>query len=334
MRYLLTGATGFVGSRLATRLVADGHEVRALVRDPESPEARRLDAAGVSLHEGDVTRPSSLVAPMRGVEGVFHLAVARGASAEDPDRLTRVNVEGTRHVLEVMRAAGVPRGVYTSTLAVNGDTHGRLVDEHHRDDVPLVGDFERSKRRALREVVEPMIAEGLPLVVTMPGIVYGPGDPSPMRDTFRQYLRGELPMIPRNTAYCWTHVDDCVEGHLLAMHHGRPGERYILAGPVGTFVEAFEIAARVTGIPAPTMRVAPGMLRMAAAMLGVVEEAPASSRWGAGRPARRVDWATGVSQLGNDAKARRELGFDPRSLAQGLRETLLHEMGLLGLTPP
>jgi len=330
MRYLVTGATGFIGGRLATRLRADGHEVRALVRARDSAPARRLRAAGVELHEGDVTDRATLVRPMRDVDGVFHLAVARTATARHPDAVTQVNVAGTRHVLEVMRTAAVAKGVYTSALAINGDTRGQLVDEHYRGEDPLPGAYERSKRRAHRDIVEPLLAEGLPLVVMLPGIVYGPGDRSAMRETFRQYLRGELPMLPRNTAYCWTHVDDAVAVHLQAMACGRAGEQYIVAGPVYTIVEAFEIAARLTGIPAPALRVAPGALRMAAAMLGVVEEGTSAPRWG--RSTRRP--TSGVSQLGNDAKARRELGFEPRPLEDGLRETLFHEMHALGMRVP
>jgi nucleoside-diphosphate-sugar epimerase len=330
VRFLVTGASGFIGGRLSARLAADGHEVRALVRDPEAPGATRLRAPRITLEQGDVTDRATLHAPMRGVDGVFHLAAARVAPIDDAGYVQRVNVDGTRNVLETMRDTKTPRGVHTSALAVNGDTRGQLVDEHYRGDWPLAGDYERSKREAQREIAEPMMSDGLPLVVTLPGMVYGPGDRSAVRDTFRQYLRGELPMIPRNTAYCWTHVDDCVDAHIKAMLNGRPGESYIVSGPVYTFVEAFEIAERITGIAAPTMRVAPGVLRLAAAMLGVVDDTPPAPRWG--RNTRPVTW--GVSQLGNDAKARRELGFDPRPLEVGLRETLLHEMRLLGLATP
>jgi dihydroflavonol-4-reductase len=331
VRYLVTGATGFIGSRLAARLAAEGHEVRAIVRTPHSPAADVLRAGGVHVCAGDLRDRATLAAPMRDVDGVFHLAAARLSAERGADHVRMVNVDGTRYVLEAMRAYGVPRGVLTSALAVNGDTRGRLVDEFHCYDGPLAGVFERAKRDAYRAVAEPMMAEGLPLVVLLPGVVYGPDDRSALRDAFRQYLVGELPMLPRNTAYCWAHVDDVVDVHLRAMQQGHPGESYIVGGPAHTVVEAFEMAARITGVPAPALRVAPGVLRLAAAMMGVVDdEPPAAPRWGRG--GRTI--TSGMSQIGNDAKARRELGFDPRPLAEGLRDTLAHEMRALGMRLP
>lgn len=328
MHFLVTGATGFIGGPLVQRLLDDGCRVTALVRDRDAHAAQRLRAHGATIHVADITSDNGqgLRFAMRGVDGVFHLAAARVGAASDRGDLARVNVEGTRKVFEALRAIGIPRAVYTSALAVNGDTRGQLVDEHFRYDGPLPGDYERSKRRADREVVEPLCVAGAPVIVLMPGLVYGPGDRSAVRDTFRQYLRGELPLVPRNTAYCWSFVDDVVDVHVRAMLHGRVGERYIVAGPMHTFVDAFEIASRITGIPAPQAHVSPAVLRLAAAMLGVLDE-PTPPRWA--RTARRP--AAGTSQLGNDAKARRELGFDPRDLDAGLRVTLRHEMREMGM---
>lgn len=328
MRVLVTGAAGFVGSRVVARLVADGHLVRALVReraDADLRRARRLRAqreAGVELRPGDVTDPASLRAAVRDVDAVVHLAAHRERGAREADA-ARVNVDGTRHLVEAMRDAGTRLGVLASDLSVNGDTRGQLVDEHHRYDGPLASPWGRTARRALREVVEPAIAEGAPLVVLLHGLVYGPGDPGPLGESLRRYLRGELPALPRDTAYCWAHVDDAAAAHVSALANAEVGERYIVAGPMHTVVGAFDLAQRITGIPAPALRVAPAMLRMAATMLGAAgdDDAP-PPRWGRAMPAAR--W--GSSQLGNDARARRDLGFDPRPLEVGLRETLEAEL--------
>lgn len=326
MRYFLTGATGFIGGRLARRLTESGHDVHALVRTPAGGAALR--AAGVTTHVGDITDKASMRGAMRGADGVFHVAAWYKVGARDRSMAEHINVGGTRNVLELMRELEIPRGVYTSTIAVFSDTRGRLVDEGYRYDGSSLTEYDRTKWTAHYAVAQPMIEAGLPLMIVLPGVVYGPGDTSAMRDTFLQYLKRQLPMLPRNTAYCWGHVDDTAEAHVRAMERGRPGESYIVAGPVHTFVEAFELAERITGIPAPRRRVAPGVLRMAAAMMGVVESMTPVSRSYSGETLRAV---AGVTYIASNAKAKRELGFAPRPLAVGLRETLFHEMSGLGM---
>jgi nucleoside-diphosphate-sugar epimerase len=326
MRYYLTGATGFIGGRVARRLLERGHEVHALVRSEASGAALR--ALGIATHVGDLTDKRSLLRGMRNADGVFHMAAWYRLGSAGRSTAERVNVGGTRNVLEAMRELAIPRGVYTSTLAIYGDTRGRLVDEQQRPGGPHLSDYDHTKYRAHHDVALPMMGQGLPLVIVMPGLVYGPGDTSAMRATLIQYLRRRLPMLPRNTTYCWGHVDDTADAHVRAMERGRTGESYIIAGPVHTFVEAFEMAERITGIPAPRGRVAPGVLRLAAAMMGVVDAVrPVVGSYSpeAQRP------VAGTTYIGSSAKARRELGFAPRALDEGLRETLHHEMRELGL---
>src|SRR5438046_5470372 len=130
MKYFVTGATGFVGSHVARQLVDAGHQVVAVVRDPE--KAGELAALGVELHKGDVTDKESMRAPMQGVDGVFHIAGWYKIGSRDKSDGERVNVQGTRNVLELMKELGVPKGVYTSSLVVNSDTPGQTMDETYR----------------------------------------------------------------------------------------------------------------------------------------------------------------------------------------------------------
>src|SRR5207245_1682920 len=160
-----------------------------------------------------------------------------------------------------------------------------------------------------------MIRAGLPPVIVQPGVNYGPGDTSEIRPTFVRYLQGKLRAIPKRTAYCWAHVEDTARAHILAMERGRAGETYIIAAPLNTLIDAVEVAERITGIPAPWFHASPGFLRAIVAL---------------SRSERLRDLA-GVTYLGNNQKARRELGFDPRPLDDGLRETLQHEIRLLGI---
>ena len=328
MNYFVTGATGFIGGRLVRQLRTAGHEVRALVRSPS--KASDLAGLGVSLHPGDITDKDSLRAPMAGVDGVFHLAAwyKLGAKASARRDAERINVQGTRHVLELMRELRIPKGVYTSTVAVFSDTHGWVGDESYRHDGPWLSEYDRTKWAAHYQVAAPMIRDGLPLVIVQPGVVYGPGDPSAIGAMLRQYLQRTLPAVPKGTAYCWGHVDDTARGHVRAMERGRPGETYILAGPPHTLEEALELAEQITGVRAPRLRPSGRMLRAAAAVAGLIERVvPLPETYSA----ETLRVAAGVTYLASSDKAKRELGFTVRPLEEGLRETLEHEMQILGM---
>jgi nucleoside-diphosphate-sugar epimerase len=326
MRYFITGATGFIGGRIARQLARAGHQVIALARNPA--KAEDLLRAGVIVCEGDVTDRESLRAPMNGVDGIFHVAGWYKVGAKDARPGERINVEGTRNVLEMMRDLRIPKGVYTSTLTVFSDTRGKTVDESYRYGGPWLNEYDRTKWVAHYEIAEPMMTAGLPLVIVLPGLTYGPGDTSQVRGLFIQYLTGSLPISPRGTAYCWGHVDDTARGHLLAMERGRTGESYIIAGPVHPLREAFEIAERITGVRSPRIHPPPWMLRALAGLVGGIEQVlplPEIYR------SESIRVIAGVTYIANSEKAKRELGFSSRPLEEGLAETLLHEMRLLGM---
>ncbi len=325
MKYFVTGTTGFVGGRVARQLIEAGHEVVAIVRNPA--KAQDLADLGIAVHKGDVTDKESMRAPMTGVDGVFHIAGWYKIGVKDKSEGEKINIQGTRNVLELMQELDIPKGVYTSTLAVFSDTGGRWVDETYRYDGPHLSEYDRTKWVAHYEVADPMIAAGLPLVIVQPGLIYGPGDTSAVRTTFIQYLQRKLPMIPQKTAFCWAHVDDIARGHILAIEKGKPGESYIIAGPRHTFVEVMEIAEQITGIPAPRQRMSPGVMKAMAALIGVVEKiVPVPESY----TSEGLRIIAGVTYLGSNEKAKRELGYNPRPLKEGLTETLHHEMRLLG----
>jgi nucleoside-diphosphate-sugar epimerase len=132
MRYFVTGATGFIGGHVVRQLCRAGHEVVALVRTPA--RAADLDGLGVTLHPGDVADCESMRLGMEGADGVFHIAGFYKIGARDRKLAQRINVEGTRNVLGLMCELRIPKGVYTSTVAVFSDTRGRLVDENYHFD--------------------------------------------------------------------------------------------------------------------------------------------------------------------------------------------------------
>ncbi|MEO6726978.1 MAG: NAD-dependent epimerase/dehydratase family protein [Blastocatellia bacterium] len=326
MKYFITGATGFIGGRVARQLIEAGHEVIALVRSTSN--AQGLAKLGVSLAEGDITDKESMRQPVTGVDGVYHIAAWYKIGARDKSVAEAINVEGTRNVLELMKELHVPKGVYTSTLAVNSDTGGRAVDESYYFDGEHLSEYDKTKWRAHYEVAVPMMKDGLPLVIVQPGVNYGPGDTSAIGDVLRQYLQGKLPMVPDKTAYCWAHVEDTARGHIQAMEKGRVGESYIIAGPVHSLADALQIAESITGIKAPRMKAAPAMLRAMSAMVGVIEKiVPVPEQYSS----ETLRVSAGATYLGSSAKAKRELGFTARPLEGGLRETLKYEMNALGM---
>ena len=325
MTFFLTGSTGFLGGVLARQLVAAGHRVRALVRDPRT--AQPLAALGIELHAGDVTDKASMRAPMTGVDGVFHVAGWYKVGLPERDRAIAVNIDGTRNVLELMRELGIPKGVYTSTLAVNSDTHGQVVDETYRFTGRHISNYDWTKAEA-HKIAEAFIAQGLPLVIVQPGAIYGPGDTSSIRVMLLRYLQRKLPAVPARSAYCWAHVDDEARGHMLAMEQGQPGRNYFLAGPAHTIVEALAMAESITGVPAPRVHIPRAVFRVASGVVGLFD------RWVSLPPeytSEGLRVVGGVTYLGHASRAQKELGWRARPLRDGLTETLRHEMRLLGM---
>ncbi len=322
MKYFVTGATGFVGGVLARKLREQGHGVHASVRDLN--KASDLQAIGVKLFKGDVTDKESMREAMQGVDGVYHVAGWYKIGTRDKSDGERVNIQGTRNVLELMQELSIPRGVYTSTCAVNSDTHGQVVDESYHFSGNHLSEYDRSKAVA-HEIAKEFIANGLPLIIVMPGLIYGPGDTSELRTNVLSFLKGQLPMLPDQTAYCWAHVEDIAEGHILAMEKGRLGETYIIAGEPHTTVEAFQLASEVSGKPAPRA-VSHRVFRALSVLVRPFDALVPSIYTSEGL---RV--IAGVTYLGDNNKARRELGYQPRPLREGWGETLRHEMKLLSL---
>ena len=322
MKYFVTGATGFVGGVLARKLREVGHEVHASVRSPE--KAKELEAIGVKLFKGDVTDKESMRVAMSGVDGVFHVAGWYKIGTPDKRDGERVNIQGTRNVLELMQELKIPKGVYTSTLAVNSDTHGQLVDESYHFGGKHLSEYDRTKAVA-HEIAKDFIAKGLPLVIVMPGLIYGPGDTSTVRTSIISLLQGQLPMLPNQTKLTWAHVDDIVQGHILAMEKGKTGETYIIAGEPVKLADAFLLASQITGKRAP--KVVPyQMLKVMSYLARPFDNWLPESYTSEG-----LRIVAGVTYLGDNSKAKRELGYNPRPLREGWEQTLRHEMQLLGI---
>jgi nucleoside-diphosphate-sugar epimerase len=322
MKYFVTGATGFLGGVIVRQLLAQGHQTNIVVRSPD--KARELGSLGAKVFAGDVTNKESMRPAMQNMDGVFHVAGWYKIGTHDKSDGEKVNIQGTRNVLELMKELSIHKGVYTSTLAVNSDTHGQLVDETYHFTGTHLSEYDRTKAIA-HEIAKQMIADGLPLVIAMPGLIYGPGDTSSVRTSIIQYLQRKLPILPRQTAMCWAHVEDAAKGQLLAMEKGKPGESYHIAGEPYRLLDAFRLAQEITGIPAP-LAIPPGMLAVMSVLVKPFDMFMPESYTSEG-----LGIIAGVTYIGDNSKARRELGFDPRPLRQGLEQTLRHEMALIGM---
>lgn len=314
MRVAITGATGFVGGRLARMLRDEGHDVVALVRSPA--RAGGLGAAGVALVEGDLDDPTGLERLLDGADGLFHVAGWYKLGSRDAADAWRVNVAGTRRILGVAQRSATPRVVYTSTLAVNSDTRGVVRDETFEFGGRHLSVYDATKAEAHRIAMD-FAAGGLPVVVVMSGLVYGPGDTSQTGDLVRAVLRGQRVLVPSTGRFCWGYVDDVARGHLLAMERGRPGEAYMLAGPQHGLAEALGLAASLGNGRSP-VRVPGALLKGLAPVADALRRILPLPPEYAGESLR----SGAATYLGSPVKAERELAWSARPLAEGMAATV------------
>ena len=246
MKVLVTGGTGFLGANLVHHLVARGDPVRVLKRRRTPPDI--LKGLPVEFVEGDVTDPESLRRASQGVEGVYH--VAGLVSYWRPRRAWqhRVNVEGTRNVVEAALASGVRRLVHTSSIAAIGySTDGRPCDEETEWNWgPQDIHFAWTKHLGEQEAWQ-AAARGLEVVVVNPGLIFGPRDTGWNAGRMFKLVekRGTVFSPAGSTTTC--DADDVCAGHLAAMERGQPGRRYILGGENVAYAELFRLVGEVMG---------------------------------------------------------------------------------------
>jgi len=254
MKVLVTGGTGFIGSSIVRALLLAGHDVRALVR--EGADTRNLAGLDIERVTGDITDPESLTAAIRGCTHVFHAAALYSFWVTQPGLIERVNVGGTRNVLQAALDAGVERVVYTSSVAALAvPSRDRPVDEATPvDPSAIIGAYKRSKYAAEQVALE-YAAKGLPVVIVNPSFPVGPRDikPTPTGQTILDFINHRLPAYV-DTGMNVVDVEDVAQGHLLAAEKGKIGERYILGGKNMSMREFLGILEKITGIPAPRMR--------------------------------------------------------------------------------
>jgi dihydroflavonol-4-reductase len=313
-RVVITGGAGFIGGRVIAALLERGDEVVALVRDPM--RAAHLAELGAEVVESDLSDVADLTRDLEAADALVHAAGSYWVGVREPERgaMWDANVGTTTRVLDAAEAAGTPRIVYVSTVGVYGNTHGAVVDETHRRDLRdgFVSWYDETKYGA-HDVVEQRIRGGAPVVIALPSQVYGPGDRSAVGSVLRRASLGRLRATALDeVGLGFVHVDDEARGIAAALDAGRAGESYVLSGPTMHLADAIAIAAAVGGHRGPRLRIPTAVLRSVA---------PAAALLGGPNLAEMVSAGAGVTHWASSAKAERELGFRPRGVEQGLRDT-------------
>ncbi len=315
-RAFVTGATGFVGSALASALLDRGHEVVALRRSTSVTD--RLARLPVNWAEADLTDAAALARAFDGCDVVFHVAGAISYRPEDRDELVRTNVLGTRAVAEACRRARVPRLVHTSSISACAHTlDGTPQDESAPwNSAELRIDYFTTKHLAEVEVLQ-ACASGLDAVIVNPGSIFG-AESRGNTERFLLRLRdGRIPFVPRGGTTC-IGVRDAVEGHLAAWTRGRRGERYVLGSENLTWAQVLGIAAAEMTVPPPRHEAGRAIMSTLAVLLDGVS-ALGISTGGVSGPGLR---ALSVFLFFDGAKASRDLGFSPAPMRRVLRETV------------
>lgn len=319
MRIFVTGGAGFIGLAVVRRLVERGDRVLAVVRDPE--RATALTDLGVETRAGDLSRTAAIVDAMRGADAALHIAgmYRVGIPASQRPAMQDANVGATHRILDATVTAGVERLVYVSTVNVLGNTKGRILDERHRRDLAdgFLSYYDETKYLAHRAVRE-RIDAGLPALIAMPGVVYGPRDHSGIGEQLQGAHDGTLGYIAlADVGISAVFVEDVAAGIVGALDRGRIGESYILAGENMRLRDAMRVAARIGGRSLPRLELPTALVRLGS-------KAPAVLARAAGLPddlgeVMRV--GLGVTYWASSAKAATELSYRPRDLASGLRAT-------------
>jgi dihydroflavonol-4-reductase len=317
MRLFLTGATGFVGAHVAREAAAQGATLRCLAR-PTSNLSHL--PSGVDVVLGDLREPANFAAALEGCDALIHVAADYRLWVPDPAEMYRANVDGTRELLRLAREAGVPRVVYTSSVATMGFHGYAIVDEETPvSEADMIGHYKRSKWLAEQAALEAASA-GQNVIVLNPTTPIGSMDtkPTPTGRIVVDFLNKNFPAYV-DTGLNLVDVGEIARMHLVALERGTPGERYILGGENLTLKQILDRLAAITGLPSPSTKV-PHAVAMAFAFFD--ETITGKLR---GKEPRATVEAVRMGRkrmFANSAKAERELGLRVMPVDAALRSAV------------
>lgn len=321
MNIFITGATGFVGQKLSLILANEGNVVHALYRDIN--KTKNLRHQNIKLFIGDILDKKSLFAGMRDCSIIIHTAAFISVWTKDPSIIDASNINGTVNVLETAVELGVKKVVYTSTAGVFGPSEDKITDETQAYPSSFFNRYEETKAEIEQKIIPRFLKSGLNIVVVNPTRIYGPGplsDSNSLLKIIKYQLKGKFCLIPSDGKSIgnYTYIDDVVEGHLLAMKKGKSGERYILGGSNIAYIDLIRLVEKESGkksrmikIPNSIMFTISWTSLMMARIAGIKPIiTPGFIR------KFNADW-----KVSSD-KARKELGYNPVSVEEGIRNTV------------
>ncbi len=316
MKAFITGATGFVGSHVARAYAAEGASLRLLTR--QSSNLSGLEGLAAETVIGDLRRAESLRSALSGCDALVHVAADYRLWVTDPAEMYAANVVGTRELLRIAREVGVPRVVYTSSVATMGfKLDGTIVDEATPVSLAeMIGHYKRSKYLAEEEAIKAARA-GQHVMILNPTTPVGSNDlkPTPTGRIIVDFLNRNFPAYV-DTGLNLVDVAEVARMHVVALERGRPGERYILGGENLTLKQILDRLSTLTGLPSPSMKV-PHAVAMAFAFIdenltGRLRGKEPRATVEAVRMGRKMMFAT-------SARAERELGLKDVPVYHALR---------------
>lgn len=321
MKILVTGATGYVGHRLALALAERNNKVHILVRNPNSQNIPQHK--NIMLFKGDITEKQSITTAIKECQQVYHTAALVKAFDKDSSLFYKVNVEGTRNLLESAIKAGVEKFVFTSSCSVIGPTIKTAMCENDTRITPLDNEYDTTKFLA-ENLVKEYSSKGLFTVIVSPSKVFGPSGfevkSISVNTIINKFIKGEFTFIPKPSKlvanYCF--IDDVVEGHILAMSKGNVGENYILGGENISFEELFKTIRTLSGTKARLIEVPKIFVKVWAIL-----------QWIQYRTTHKEPFITDKSiqqifcnKIFSSEKATRELGYSITPLEDSLKQTI------------
>lgn len=249
-KVFVTGGTGFIGSNLVRLLLAEGYQVKALVRN--NSNLNNLQGLDIELVKGDLNNPD-LDTKIKDCEALFHVAAHYSLWRKDKDLLYKSNVLGTRNILKCARIAGIQRTIYTSSVSAIGiRKDGKITDENYQSSVEdLIGNYKKSKYYGEQEAKK-AVKLGQDIVIVNPSTPIGANDikPTPTGEIIVRFLTGKMPAYV-NTGLNFIDVKDVAKGHILALEKGKTGERYILGNQNLSLKDFLNKLADITDLKAP-----------------------------------------------------------------------------------